>query len=750
MNPIFILASHSILNASKEFDPGQFIQSILAIVCLAIDSVVYYITSVAFKLYLAISQFELFNTSAFDDMINRTYVVIGVISLFLVAYTLLTAIINPENASKGNKSFSKVVKNLVIAIVGIAVVPTIFSWFYYFQSVVLCNNTIPKLLLSTVDDSGDTVENTAKEFSALLFESFFYANSTSSVDGEAVDSATAAKELRVKTEDPYNGEYRTLADNQTEDEYSLYNAYENAENGASFFKAFWPFIFGDWGTNGIIDNSVQYLVILSTIAGGYIAYVMISLCIDMGLRAVKLGYLELIAPLAIMTKVVPDKDSVFKNWSKKTVSCALEVFTRLFIVVFAVYLISMIKDMELISFGSTVCGMKVGFLALLLRALIICSIFAFVKQAPKFFSEATGIKSDGFKIGIMDKFKENGVLQGLGALGGFTGASLNYAAGAGRNIVRGYNAVKDAYRYGKQNGAGAGWKKGFNSFKSGMKTFGRGIVDMPRVAKAGYYGYKNTENAKSIEEVKSGATSGVEQAMNEEGVISKVTGIAKEDFKGIKDIATTEYGGANRFDSKKELKKASEMDSIKSIIDSMKSTSDAINATKIKNLEQLNKTEVDQITEQYKKDMAAAANITDDATRIAEENKARDKARTAIARAQDALDAEKRAIQTKTFKGDNVQIVEYRKKLANAISDNYDLVKEAMSIANSNPEYIGRASNRLFVENILNGKADVFDDVEIDGKMKKSVVLELGTNLNTASTQKKTAAVEQPKKKDSK
>ena len=116
MNPIFILASHSILDASKRFDPGQFIQSILAIVCLAIDSVVYYITSVAFKLYLAISQFELFNTSAFDDMINRTYVVIGVISLFLVAYTLLTAIINPENSSKGNKSFSKIVKNFFMPI----------------------------------------------------------------------------------------------------------------------------------------------------------------------------------------------------------------------------------------------------------------------------------------------------------------------------------------------------------------------------------------------------------------------------------------------------------------------------------------------------------------------------------------------------------------------------------------------------------------------------------------------------------
>lgn len=749
MNPIFIAASNTILDASKNSGFGQFLQAVLSYVCLAIDSIVYFVVTIAYKIFLALSQFELFNDGAFEYLINRAYIIIGVISLFLVAYSLLNAIINPENSAKGKNSVSKIVKNVVIAIIGVAIVPTLFNYFYYFQRVILCNNLIPRLVLEQVDTGTTNLNNAATELSELIFESFFYPNSlvsgdesTGSTAGnssyEDDDVLSAASAIVINESNP----------EQDSDTYSLAEAYDNAKNGVSFWRSFSPFIFSN---PGVSSNDIQYLIILSTIAGGYIAYVFINLCLDMGLRAVKLGYLELIAPLAIMTTIVPGQEGVFKNWSKKTISCAIEVFTRLFVVVFAVYLISTIKDVLKPSMSTTICGLELNpFLILIMRAIIYIAIFTFAKQAPKFFSEATGIKSDGFKIGIMDKFKENGVLQGLGALGGFTGASLNYAAGAGRNIVRGYNAVKDAYRYGKQNGAGAGWKKGFNSFKSGMKTFGHGIVDMPRVAKAGYYGYKNTENAKSIEEVKSGATSGVEQAMNEEGVISKVTGIAKEDFKGIKDIATTEYGGANRFDSKKELKKASEMDSIKSIIDSMKSTSDAINATKIKNLEQLNKTEVDQITEQYKKDMAAAANITDDATRIAEENKARDKARTAIARAQDALDAEKRAIQTKTFKGDNVQIVEYRKKLANAISDNYDLVKEAMSIANSNPEYIGRASNRLFVENILNGKADVFDDVEIDGKMKKSVVLELGTNLNTASTQKKTAAVEQPKKKETK
>lgn len=466
MNYMFLLASHSILDASKGFDPGQFIQSILSIVCLLIDSVVYYITSLAFKLYLAISQFELFNTSTFNDIIDRTYVVIGVISIFLVAYALLNAIINPDNFSKGDKSITKIVKNLIIAIIGIAVVPTIFNYFYYFQKVVLCNNTIPKLLLKRVDDDGSTMENTAKEFSALLFESFFYPNAASGVGDEAVDLSTAAEEVKLKSKNPYN---------DLSDGYTLADAYKNAESGKSFFVTFWPFIFGDWGKNGIIDNSVQYLVILSTVAGGYVAYVMISLCIDMGRRAVKLAYLELIAPLAIMTTIVPGKDSVFKNWIKKTTSCALEVFTRLFIVVFAVYLVNTIKDMNLISWFSTTCGIRLGpVTSLLARSLILSSIFAFVKQAPKFFSEATGIKSDGFKIGIMDKLKENGMLQGLGAAGGgITAGVRNMAPGVAKGFATG--GVLGAIGGGIKSlpsglaGAASGTRRGWNKAKEAKK-----------------------------------------------------------------------------------------------------------------------------------------------------------------------------------------------------------------------------------------------------------------------------------------
>lgn len=745
MNFIFMAASNTILDASKNAGIGQFLLAVLSFICLAIDSVVYFAITVAYKLFLALAQFEIFNNEAFDFLINRTYIIIGVVSLFVVAYSLLNSIINPDNAGKGNKSFAKIVKNVVIAIVGVAIVPTIFNYFYYFQRVVLCNNFIPRLILQQVNTDTSTLENIATELPELIFESFFYPNGLVA-DGNSNDNNFTDDLITSEASKIIIGHSNPVYDTDT---YSLADAYTNAKNGYSFWTSFEPFIFS---SPGVSDNSIQYLIILSTVAGGYIAYVFLNLCLDMGLRAVKLGYLELIAPLAIMTSIVPGQDGVFKNWSKKTISCAVEVFTRLFVVVFAVYLVGTVKNLLQPSFGSTICGLALNKVyILLLRAIIYCAIFTFAKQAPKFFSEATGIKSDGFKIGLLDKMKENGMIQAFGAAGGLAGASANYAAGGIRNIGRGFKAVKNAVDYGKQNHSiKAGLKQGFGSARRGIVTFASGVADMPRIAKAGYYGYKNTENAKSIEELKSGVSSSIEQAMNEEGIISKAKGVVSSDWQGIKDVVTTEYGGANRFDSKKELKKATEMDNIKSIIDSMKSASDAINATKIKNLEQLHQIEVSQIQEQYKKSMDAASSIADGAERERIEREAYKTARTAIERSQNSLDFEKRNLQTSTFqKNDNAQIVEYRKKLANAVRDNYELVKEAMSIANAKPEYVERAADKsMFIKNILDGTA--FEDVEINGENKKSVILELGTDLGTASTQKKTAAVNQPKKKDTK
>ena len=61
-------------------------------------------------------------------MVSRIYVIIGVIVLFLVAYSLLKSMVNPDEAFKGKKSPVNIIKDVLISIVLISIVPYIFDF----------------------------------------------------------------------------------------------------------------------------------------------------------------------------------------------------------------------------------------------------------------------------------------------------------------------------------------------------------------------------------------------------------------------------------------------------------------------------------------------------------------------------------------------------------------------------------------------------------------------------------------------
>lgn len=485
---MLLLKTQSFLQALSSISLGGILKAILGYIFLAIDSVVYFFVSQGFKMYIALAQFKLFDDKVFDDLINRTYIIIGVIALFIVAYALLNSIINPDNASKGDKSLSKIVKNFIFAIIGIAIVPTVFNYFYYFQRVVLCNNLIPKILLAQKgDDSQANLLNDDKigtQFATYLFQSFFYPKSIENMnmtdvdnDGDLLKSEAVKVEVGLiddvfSDEENVNIEKYKDYDSDNKGNYNLQMAYEGAMNGEMFFTAFRPFLLGDVGfANSVLNNTVNYMIIISTIAGVYCAYVLASLCIDMAIRAVKLGYLELIAPLPIMTLIIPGKDGVFKAWIKKTGSCAFEVFTRLFIVSFVIYLIRTIPQLftaTTFSYGGCTTAFG-GITALLIRALVYCGLLTFLKQAPKFLSEATGIKSDGFKLGIADKLGEMALIGGAAKNG--VRAAQGAATGALGGLATGlFNRDKINWKSAAMQGATQGFKGKGNQFSKQRKS----------------------------------------------------------------------------------------------------------------------------------------------------------------------------------------------------------------------------------------------------------------------------------------
>lgn len=438
---------------------ADFIVAIFSFIFLLIDSVVYAIVGWAYDMFTIIAGARVLDESALRDLADRIYIVIGVIALFIVAYALLQAIIDPDKASKGDTSLGKIIPNIAIAIVGIAIVPTIFNYAYDVQRMILCNNIIPKLLLDnsiSYDDNGYyKSEKPGAEIATLLFESFFYPKNN---DGGYAN--VSSEEGYIQMLHDTHGDF-TGGD--------LGQAYEDAKKGGWFWTTFSPFI------DDIAKGNVGYLIIISTIAGGYCAYVLITYCFDAAIRAVKLAYLEILAPLPLLLMIVPGQKKIFQNWLKKTLSCFFEIFIRIFAIVFVAFIMRHLPDlifnMSSMFNNGYGCLTNPGFITMLLiRALLINALFAFMKQAPKLVSDITGIDSKGFGIGLKGK----GILgDALGTLGGVATGAATGALGAGwssaMNTKGGFKKKVAGFGAGLKYGAANGAKGGGNQFNK-MRT----------------------------------------------------------------------------------------------------------------------------------------------------------------------------------------------------------------------------------------------------------------------------------------
>ena len=155
----------------------EMIQEALLWICLMIDSAVYSFIGYVYQIILVLARINVFDdTSVIDGLVNRVYVVIGVVMLFLLAYSLLKGMINPDEAFKGKNSPQKIILNVIISIVLIAFVPTIFSVATGFQNAILEQGTLTGIIIGSdgASDNGLTIEAGGFNIAAGVFQAFFH------------------------------------------------------------------------------------------------------------------------------------------------------------------------------------------------------------------------------------------------------------------------------------------------------------------------------------------------------------------------------------------------------------------------------------------------------------------------------------------------------------------------------------------------------------------------------------------------
>jgi len=177
---------------------------------------------------------------------------------------------------------------------------------------------------------------------------------------------------------------------------------------------------------------VDYTIFLSTIVGVILALVFLSFCFDVATRTIKLQFLELLAPIPIISYIDPDKskNGMFSKWLKEVFTTWLSLFMRLLAFHIAIYLISVLKDVQLE--GES----------LWINLLIIIGVLMFAKELPKLLENIMGIKMSGsFNLNPLKKIGDN-------ALGGklLTGAAV---AGAGLAASGLAQSASNMYAFGR-------------------------------------------------------------------------------------------------------------------------------------------------------------------------------------------------------------------------------------------------------------------------------------------------------------
>ena len=402
--------------------------SIIVNLLLLIDGLLYSTIDWLFDIFMFLTKANLFSNDMYADIVRRIYIVLGLVMMFALAYSLLKAVINPDEFSKGENSFPKLVKNVIVSLAIIAILPTVFTVAFNIQNSILNQDTIPKLVLgeeydsSKYSDAGRTIAYNS--FAAFLHVNDEWCKQENKITDPTInlseDELISCKEKintnasNVKWYTPWRA-FNTNA--------NFKDISQQIEDGNLAFANFNQF------GEAVVEGKLSYLMLLSTIFGLFLLYVIANFCFDMAVRVIKLMFFQIIAPIPVVCRVIPGgkmKD-VFSTWTKKTISTFMDVFIRIFIMYLGIFIIiTIVSEWDGIT-ADTLTSTQL-FVA---KALVIMGVVIFMRQAPKLLSDMFHLDSGSMKLGLMDKLAMGGALTAGAVLGGGLGS-------LGKNAVSGF------------------------------------------------------------------------------------------------------------------------------------------------------------------------------------------------------------------------------------------------------------------------------------------------------------------------
>lgn len=234
------------------------------------------------------------------------------------------------------------------------------------------------------------------------------------------------------------------------EEISLADAYAATSSGESFI------IYTGFLSKYQSDGDITYLMGVSTLCGIFALYAFVSFSIDMGVRAAKLAYYQIIAPIPLVLQIIPKFKKNYTQYISNLFQTFIEVFIRISVVYIVVYIICHLTELFSSAdrlWENNALNTPERYLAL---ALLIMGLIIFAKDAPKIITDSLGIQGGmGDFKSLREKLAKGGFFGAAGiAYGGLTAAARDARNGWQGGKGFGHN-VKEAFKAAGRGARGA-------------------------------------------------------------------------------------------------------------------------------------------------------------------------------------------------------------------------------------------------------------------------------------------------------
>lgn len=472
---------------------GNKLYDIPRIIFSVIDKGVYALIGSVYDLIIDLSYIRIFSDDVLAGFYSKVYGLLSIIMLFKITFSVVSYILDPSKMSDKQQGFGKIITNILVMFVMLISCPVVFELLYDAQSAILSDNIIPNFIFgsseegASASDGTDPIKVADAEICAkwspyinnyeFTFNSDEVAYWTTKSKGDYIammvfrsfyrlgDPEETSKNL-WKDETGYTVLNWCKARDKHGNDDPILNAtvgkmldYVNNEHEAE-------------GTGGYY--LIEYNFFVSTVFGVVVAFLFISIAFDIATRSIKLSFLQLIAPIPIISYIDPasGKNGTFSKWVKEVGTTWASLFIRLFSIFFAIFAIQQI-DNNMIENSFEGTGREPRSFEFFIMLFIIIGALMFAKKLPQLIEELIpGLKMGKMQLNPLKKIEEDAIggKQIAGAVRGVGGAARGLAGG----MVAGAKAGAEAGNIGKGlllgagQGLAGGFKKPQGAFSNSM------------------------------------------------------------------------------------------------------------------------------------------------------------------------------------------------------------------------------------------------------------------------------------------